>query len=338
MTFLKNSNDKSLDIVITWVDGDDPLLRKKRNSYQLDKDLASDAVNSTRFAGGNEIYYNVASIIKYVSFCRYIYIITDNQTPEFIDEFAKQGICAAGKIKIIDHKDIFVGYEQFLPTFNSRSIETMVCRIPELSDYFIYMNDDFFFNQSVTISDFLIDNKIVIHGHWNKNSPVRRNIKLRKLRRWVFGTPIQPRYVMAQMLSAKILGMKRFFNVHHYPHIIDKNILKNYLTQHPKFLEAQIKYKFRDVEQVNPITLMNHLKIKKDEAHLRSDIAINYVQYEDNIDVFIDDLHNRDIKFGCIQSLDLLTPDLHKKVSQAMTHKLAAYLPTSMVTSIIEQN
>ena len=331
MSLSKNLNEKQVDIVITWVDGDDPLLKEKRDGFKTSKILASDAVDSTRFASDNEIYYNIASIIKYVPFCRYIYIVTNEQIPKFIDEFVKQGICAADKIKIIDHKDIFVGYEQFLPTFNSRSIETMICNIPELNDHFIYMNDDFFFNQPVTISDFLNDDNIVIHGHWNPNSPVYRNIKLRKLRRKLFGTPIQPRYVMAQMLSANMLGMKRFFNVQHYPHIVDKKILKNYLNHHPQFLEAQIKYKFRDVEQVNPITLMNHLKIRKNEAHLESDVAINYIQYENNIDTFIDDLDNRDIKFGCIQSLDQFSIVAYHRITHAMIEKFKPFLPLSII-------
>lgn len=331
MSLSKNLNEKQVDIVITWVDGDDPLLKEKRDGFKTSKILASDAVDSTRFASDNEIYYNIASIIKYVPFCRYIYIVTNEQIPKFIDEFVKQGICAADKIKIIDHKDIFVGYEQFLPTFNSLSIETMICNIPELNDHFIYMNDDFFFNQPVTISDFLNDDNIVIHGHWNPNSPVYRNIKLRKLRRKLFGTPIQPRYVMAQMLSANMLGMKRFFNVQHYPHIVDKKILKNYLNHHPQFLEAQIKYKFRDVEQVNPITLMNHLKIRKNEAHLESDVAINYIQYENNIDTFIDDLDNRDIKFGCIQSLDQFSIVAYHRITHAMIEKFKPFLPLSII-------
>ena len=64
---------------------------------------------------------------------------------------------------------MFVGYEQFLPTFNTRSIETMIWNIKGLSDYFIYMNDDFFFNQPVRINDFLDGEKIIIHGQWRKS-------------------------------------------------------------------------------------------------------------------------------------------------------------------------
>lgn len=208
----------------------------------------------------------------------------------------------------------------------------MLCNIPGLSEYFIYMNDDFFFNQSVTIDDFLDDKSIVIHGHWNRNTLMDTKLKSRQLSQKLFGTMIQPRHTMAQMLSGKILGMKRFFKIQHYPHIVDKNILKNYLLNHPQLLETQIKFKFRDIEQVNSITLMNHLKIQKNEVRLKSDVAINYIEDENNIDSFISNLENESIKYGCIQSLDQLDTQAYQRISQAMVEKFKTYLPSSITT------
>jgi len=327
---MKQPNENTLDIVIAWVDGADPILKQKREQYKPTKEVASDAITDTRFASDDEIYYNIASIIKYVPFCRHIYIVTDQQKPAFIDEFAKQGICSADKIRIVDHKDIFSGYEQFLPTFNTRSIESMIWNIEGLSDYFIYMNDDFFFNQPVQIDDFLDGEKLNIHGHWRKSAALNAKLNFRKSRFKLFGTPIQPRHTIAQMLSAKVIGMDQFFEIHHYPHIVDRNILKDYLLNQPQLLTEQIKYKFRDVAQVNPITLMNHLKIQKDEANLKPDTSVNYLKNESSVEDFITALEDKSIKYGCIQSLDLLESDLHKKISQAMKHKFLAYLPASM--------
>ncbi|MBF2718720.1 Stealth CR1 domain-containing protein [Psychrobacter sp. NG254] len=327
---MKQPNDKTLDVVIAWVDGTDPILKQKREQYKSGKTVASDAVTATRFASDDEIYYNIASIIKYVPFVRHIYIVTDQQQPEFIDEFANQNICSADTIRVVDHKDIFSGYEQFLPTFNTRSIETMIWNIKGLSDYFIYMNDDFFFNQPVVIDDFLDAEKLMIHGHWRKNAALNAKLNFRKSRFKLFGTPIQPRHTIAQMLSAKILGMDQFFEIHHYPHIVDKTILKDHLLAHPQLLTEQIKYKFRDVAQVNPITLMNHLKIQKDEAHLKPETSINYLKNKDSVENFVLDLEDKTIKYGCIQSLDLLEPDLYQKISQAMRDKFSEYLPNSV--------
>ena len=327
-------DEKQIDIVIAWVDGNEPLLKQKRARYQKTISAASDAISSTRFASNDEIYYNIASIIKYVPFCRHIYIVTDQQQPALIEEFVKQNICTKNKIRIVDHKDIFSGYEQFLPTFNTRSIESMLWNISGLSDYFIYMNDDFFFNQPASVTDFLDCNSIIIHGHWRKNAFLQAKLQYRKSLQKLSGKKVQPKHTIAQMLSAKVLGINQFFEVHHYPHIVDKNILKNYLLDNPQLLIQQIQYKFRDVAQVNPITLMNHLKIQQGEAYLKPPVAINYLKHESGVENFLAGLQKQSVKYGCIQSLDLLDSDSRKNITEAMIQKFSQDLPSSLLLDL----
>ena len=321
---------QNIDIVIAWVDGNDLELKKKRHKYLTGED-ASDAVSATRFASNNEIYYNIASILKYVPFCRHIYVVADNQRPEFIDEFAAQGLCIADKIRVVDHREIFRGFEEHLPTFNTRSIESMLWNIEGLSDYFIYLNDDFFFNAPAQVEDFLKAESLVIYGHWQNSFALKAKLKYRQLMSRQFGKPIQPKHMIAQMLGADVLGFKKFFEIHHYPHIADRHALKDYLLEHPQLLETQIKFKFRSVEQLNPISLMNHIKIQKQQAELKPDLELAYLKNQDSLNSFIAALHNPEIKYGCIQSLDQLDSDAAKKISMAMQEKLAGYLPHSVL-------
>lgn len=325
---------EKLDAVIAWVDGDDPKLKQKRAQYQKNTSAASDAISSTRFASDNEIYFNIASILKYVPFCRYIYIVSDDQKPEFIEEFVSQGICEPDKIRIVDHKTIFSGFENALPTFNTRSIETMLWNIPDLSDYFIYLNDDFYFNQPASMTDFFNEQNMVVYGHWRNSLPLITKLEYRKSLQKLFGKPVQPKHTIAQMLGAKIAGMNKFFEIHHYPHIVDKKILKDFLLANPELLQNQIKFKFRDVNQFNPISLMNHLKIKQNEVCLRPDIEINYLKDERSVDSFIKGLDNSDIKYGCIQSLDQLPSATFSQVNEAMLTKFKSYLPQSLLLSV----
>ena len=321
---------QNIDIVIAWVDGNDLELKKKRHKYLTGED-ASDAVSATRFASNNEIYYNIASILKYVPFCRHIYVVADNQRPEFIDEFAAQGLCIADKIRVVDHREIFRGFEEHLPTFNTRSIESMLWNIEGLSDYFIYLNDDFFFNAPAQVEDFLKAESLVIYGHWQNSFALKAKLKYRQLMSRQFGKPIQPKHMIAQMLGADVLGFKKFFEIHHYPHIVDRHALKDYLLEHPQLLETQIKFKFRSVEQLNPISLMNHIKIQKQQAELKPDLELAYLKNQDSLNSFIAALHNPEIKYGCIQSLDQLDSDAANKISTAMQEKLAGYLPHSIL-------
>lgn len=325
---------QNLDIVIAWVDGNDVELKRKRHLYLTGND-ASDAVSETRFASNDEIYYNIASILKYVPFCRHILIVTDGQQPEFLNEFVAQGLCDTNKIRVVDHREIFAGFEQFLPTFNTRSIESMLWNIQGLSDYFIYLNDDFFFNASAQVEDFLEQDKIVTYGHWKSCFSYKTKLKYRQFLNRNFNKPIQPGHVIAQMLGADILGFKEFFEIHHYPHCVDRKILSEYLLNHPTLLETQIKYKFRSVEQLNPISLMNHLKIQKGEAVLKPDLALAYLKNAESLDVFIQALNQDQIKYGCIQSLDQLEAHDAAQVKSAMIAKLGDYLPQSIISSNI---
>ena len=321
---------QNIDIVIAWVDGNDLELKKKRHKYLTGED-ASDAVSATRFASNNEIYYNIASILKYVPFCRHIYVVADNQRPEFIDEFAAQGLCAVDKIRVVDHREIFRGFEEYLPTFNTRSIESMLWNIEGLSEYFIYLNDDFFFNAPAQVEDFLKTDSLVIYGHWQNSFALKVKLKYRQLMSRQFGKPIQPKHMIAQMLGADVLGFNKFFEIHHYPHIVDRHALKDYLLEHSQLLETQIKFKFRSVEQLNPISLMNHIKIQKQQAELKPDLELAYLKNQDSLNSFIAALHNPEIKYGCIQSLDQLDSDAANKISTAMQEKLAGYLPHSVL-------
>ena len=320
---------QNIDIVIAWVDGNDLELKKKRHKFLTGED-ASDAISDTRFASNNEIYYNIASILKYVPFCRNIFIVTDNQKPEFVHEFAEQGLCASKKIRIVDHKEIFRGHEQHLLTFNTRSIESMLWNIEGLSDYFIYLNDDFFFNSPAKIEDFIQNDQMVVYGHWQSSFALKTKLKYRQFLNAKFNKPIQPKHMIAQMLSADILGMKKFFEIHHYPHIVDRKILSEYLLSQPKLLETQIKFKFRSVEQINPISLMNHLKIQNNQALLKPDIALAYLKNEQSSDDFILATKNESIKYGCIQSLDQLDTVSAQKISNTMSEKFKGFLPASL--------
>ena len=103
------------------------------------------------------------------------------------------------------------------------------------------------------------------------------------------------------------------------------------MLEHPQLLETQIKFKFRSVEQLNPISLMNHIKIQKQQAELKPDLELAYLKNQDSLNSFIQALHNPEIKYGCIQSLDQLDSDAAKKISTAMHEKLAGYLPHSVL-------
>lgn len=320
-------NMQTLDFVITWVDGCDTQFQQKKEKYtQLN--LPKSAVDSTRFAHQNEVYFCIASILKYAPYCGTIYLVTDQQTPKWLHEFVAQGICGENKIQVIDHHVLFQNAQEGLPTFNSLTIETMLYDIPNVSSAFIYLNDDFFFNAPSKITDFIEDHKIVIYGHWQSNLIKKLKYKVRQF--FKGQKPLAPKYSTAQMLSADMLGLDQYYEIHHRPHVVQAQLLKTYFNQNPHILQAQIQHKFRHIEQFLPIGLSNHLAIQQHRAILKSDLKIAYLKNKDDTDLLIQQLNQTDIFFGCIQSLDQLPTVQQQKIQHHLIEKFKDFLPSQL--------
>lgn len=134
-----------IDLVYLWVDGNDPEWLAKHNAC-IGKTEEKSAVNCDgRYADNDELKYSLRSIEMYAPWIRKIFIVTDNQTPRWLDT-------TNPKIRIVDHKEILP--KICLPCFNSRVIEHCLYKIPGLSEHFLYANDDMFINKPVTPNDF----------------------------------------------------------------------------------------------------------------------------------------------------------------------------------------
>lgn len=326
-------NRLPIDIVITWVEGNDLKLKAKRQQF-INQEIAQESVSSTRFASNNEIYFCIASILKYMPEAGTIYLVTDQQKPEWLDEFVNQQLCSPDKIKVIDHMELFKGYENALPVFNSLSIETMFWNITELSDQFIYLNDDVFFNAPFSRSDCFEQDKVIIYGHWKKNALIKVKHLFRQFLSRFSGKQLKPKFTVAQMLSAERAGLNQYYELHHRPHFMQKHILKDYFAQHTEILKHQISFRFRHIEQFLPVGLSNHLSIQKGKAILKPDTPVAYVKPRANIEKFVKELEENKIQYGCIQSLDEMDVETQRIIFRAMVQKFAQFLPQQIKKSI----
>jgi hypothetical protein len=159
-----------VDFVFTYVDGYDPEFIKMKNSYlnTINKKYNPDI----RSKGLNEIIYSVNSVIKFIPWIRKIFIVTNNQIPP-ID----RQLISSGKVIIIDQNKIVD--PQYLPTFNSDVIESYLHNIPDLSEIFLYNNDDMMHLNHIDRKDIyeVRNNKVLlkIRNNYNKNRPVYAN-------------------------------------------------------------------------------------------------------------------------------------------------------------------
>lgn len=142
---MNNKDIMDVDLVYLWVDGNDPVWQAKHNAF-IGKTEESSPINCKgRYANNDELKYSLRSVETYAPWIRTIFIVTDNQVPEWLD-------ISNTKVKIIDHKDIMPA--ESLPCFNSALIEHFLYKIPGLAEHFLLANDDMYLNKAVTVGDF----------------------------------------------------------------------------------------------------------------------------------------------------------------------------------------
>lgn len=134
-----------IDLVYLWVNGNDPKWQAKRNAVIGKTDDNSNKNCKGRYADNDELKYSLRAVEMYAPWIRMIFIVTDDQIPEWLDT-------SNPKVQIVDHKEILP--PESLPCFNSSLLEHFFHRIPGLSEHFLYANDDMFFNRPVNPSDF----------------------------------------------------------------------------------------------------------------------------------------------------------------------------------------
>ena len=292
---------EEIDAVITWVDGSDPAYQS-RHKDQLGKRRDF----KKQFMQEDEIVLCVSSIIKFAPFIRKVFIVTDGQSPN-LNEIRR--FVATDKISIIDHKEIFEGFESFLPTFNIRSIDALLHKIKGLSEKFIYFNDDMFLIKESSASDWFENNKGVLTGNWAKTYNTQ---PLKKIANTVKNIlKIRPSYNAGQSMAANLAGFdKEYFKSYHCGRPQVKSIIKRFYDNNPGLLRKQLSYKFRSINQYIPYSLCWHLLIKDakykvapKQRHIEIEKIRNYspVKLKKTL-INLD--KNEDLKFLNIQDLN----------------------------------
>ena len=294
-----------VDVVITWVDGEDEQHIKLMAPY-VSAEEGTCKKFRTRFDQVEEIKYTVDSILKFAPFIRTIFIVTDNQTPQFLTaENAKEKY---PNVSIIDHKVIFKGYEEYLPTFNCRPIETQLYKIPNLAEHYIYFNDDMFLIKPVKLSDFFINNVPVLRGKWLSFEEDRL---VKKTKNFLKGSKEERKagHKIAQQKGAKLAGFKKYFKFHHAPFPFRKSTFESYFSKNRDHELENVKHRFRTNKQFTPQSLINHIEIKNKTCVLKNDYQLTYIQSYKRPLLYYKLLlnnakNNKNKLFLCLQSLD----------------------------------
>ncbi len=134
-----------MDAVITYVNGNDP---EWQRSYA---ETTSQTALKKRYRDWGFLPFLLRGIEQNMPFIERVFLVVSSksQVPAYVNQ---------DTVQIVLHQDIIPS--QFLPTFNSTTIELFLHRIPHLSEQFVYFNDDLFPIQPLQTTDLFRDDKI----------------------------------------------------------------------------------------------------------------------------------------------------------------------------------
>jgi hypothetical protein len=267
---------------------------------------------NTRYASLGEIFYCIASLNRYAPWLNKIYIVTDEQNPMVEEWLAKHFPEGTIPMEIVDHKVIFRGYEEFLPTFNSISIESMTWRIPGLSEHYIEFNDDLILAAPTRPEDFFTeDGKVVCYGKRYRALYVKLSHLLRRHR----DGSRQVSFRQTMRNAAELLGeRKHFIKIYHTPKALLRSTYERYFANYPDNLLSNIRHRFRVPSQYNVEELQYLLLQREGRVVMRRAYDdLLYLKPKRDSEYIAKKLNEFDNKashkFGCFNSLDMMSEE-----------------------------
>ncbi|MDR0297413.1 MAG: Stealth CR1 domain-containing protein [Streptococcaceae bacterium] len=245
-----------IDIVITWVDGNDPAWQTERAKYDVND---HDDNRIQRYRDMGTLKYVFRGIENFAPWVRKIFFVTWGHLPEWLDT-------TNPKLVIVNHEDFIP--KEYLPTFNSNTIDLNLFRIPDLSENFVYFNDDtfllkpvkpdFFFKNGKPRCEAILNPLIplkyhqnlvitsdaeIINEHFNWRSVVRKH-------------PFQwfnPKYGALGIVNFLMLPWGRVpgFFISHFPSSLQRKTFETLWTIESKYFEETCANRFRGALDTN---------------------------------------------------------------------------------------
>lgn len=256
----------TIDLIITYVNNAD------RNWLQdFIRTTSLHKPTPTRFRSWGTLKYLFRGIESYMPFIRNVILVVarESQVPVWVDK---------SKVRIVYHRDFIP--EQFLPTFNSCTIESYFWRIPDLADRIIYFNDDIFPIGPMAESTFFTGNtphiKFVEHEKYAKNNMFRSQCRsgvdlvtrALDLPKYAEGTTLRPYHISTaftrscletvgklceSLLPNTLTRMRSTKNVNQYIYPYYHYFTNDYVSQ-------TVNYKYFSLEDRNISEITNEIR------------------------------------------------------------------------------
>ncbi|WHM38763.1 stealth family protein [Streptomyces sp. BPTC-684] len=300
-----------IDVVYTWVNGADPAWLRRRAQF-AGETYHAESANAARYLSRDELRYSLRSLHMYAPWVRNVYLVTDDQTPEWLDT-EQPGI------KVVSHKEIFRD-PGLLPTFNSHAIESQLHHIEGLAEHFLYFNDDVMLGNEVTPQDFFLSSGLT------KFFPSPALVPLGAR------TPEDPPVAAAGKNNRRLIeeryGAVVVQKMKHMPHPLRRSLLTEIETE----FEPEYRYteasRFRSEDDISISSSLHHYYAYHTQRAVPSELPYTYLDLthpwtETRLGRL---LANRDKTVFCVNDTVSTEQDVHEQ-KDLITPFLDAYFP-----------
>ena len=325
-----SENQKPIDFVVIWVDGNDPSWRAEKAKY--DGNVSGNANSEVRYRDWENLQYWFRGVEKFAPWVNKIHFVTWGHLPEWLDT-------TNPKLHIVNHKDYIPS--EYLPTFSSHTIELNLHRIDGLAEQFVYFNDDMFITAPTKPEDFFQNGKpcdtfaldcicfnkdsagffngadvMVINEHFDKGRAFKKDFK-----KW-----FNPKNRFKNILRTVLLMPWHWFPGFYYQHTPNsflKATFEELWEKEFEILDSTCKDKFRKTGNVNQ-WLMKFWQLASGNFVVRRDsFALCYHVKEYNYLKLLDDIPSQKHCMICINdTADTLDFDGKKEGVNAAFAKL----------------
>lgn len=249
--------NEKIDLILPWVDADDYQWKNEIKKYR-DIDL-----QCNRYQSWDNLQYVFRGIEKCMPWINKVFFVTWGHFPDWLKN-------DYDRLSIVRHDEYLP--KEYLPTFNSNTIEMNYWRIQELSENYILFNDDLFplksipeeyyFKNNVPCEEAVethfilkadrgmdlqmnyacVNNMVIINRHFDKRSVIEKNKD-----KW-----FSPVYGERLKQNENLLFWNNFESFV-YPHEampMKKSVLKEIWEAEPEMLDKASKNKFRAYSDV----------------------------------------------------------------------------------------
>jgi hypothetical protein len=258
-----------IDFVQLWVDGNDKNWLAEKSRFS-NNDCNNSAV---RYRDWDNLQYWFRGIEKFAPWVRKVHLITCGHYPEWLN-------LNHPKLNFVKHSDYIP--QDYLPTFNSNTIELNLHRLESLAEKFVLFNDDMFIINEVTKSVFFkadlpydqaimncipptdpfnyidFNNMFIINKYFKKKNILKNN-----LFKWH-----NPIYGMLGIKNILMLPWNNFAGMHN-PHLPIPYLKKNFQEVwdiENQLLDKASQNRFRSKEDVSH-WLFRYWRIMKGEFY-----------------------------------------------------------------------